>query len=107
MPMSPDKSSTFTFAHSLKFLRGVETKISRWIVSERGVIFGWRHLTSRDHLVPTVSRVWNEKSNGASIVGYLNRLASDDSRQISTGVLAKFSNSNTLHVLHGSTMRTI
>jgi len=58
----------------------------------------------RDHLVDHAGGAeGNDPCHGTSTVGYLQALASDHPPDDRAGVLSKFANSHSIHVLHSST----
>ena len=64
----------------------------------------WDGPPFRDHLVDHAGGTeGNDPCHGTSTVGYLQALAGDNPPDDRAGVLSKFANSYSFHVLHSST----
>lgn len=67
------------------------------------VPLAWPYPSRRHERVePFPRRYGNEESDGASAIGYFERLPGSDALEPTAGLLAKLANSNLFHVLRGS-----
>lgn len=57
----------------------------------------------RNQLIENGSLYRNDPSNGAAAIGHLERLPCFDPAEVSAGVLSELTDTDPLHVLHGST----